>query len=117
MTRTNLAAYLSAHSTKSNSSFCPRSQSHLGRPASPPMPIASNSVACPLCTFDPCPPFLDKDGFRLFECEKCNHLFVFPTPPSKTLKALYSAAGDSSQTPPVEAPPAPEERFVRALDL
>lgn len=52
-----------------------------------------NQAACPVCkqvdhsTFLMC-----KDGYNLYKCAECQHIFVWPIPPIEALKQIYSFA-------------------------
>src|ERR1700687_5803451 len=50
-------------------------------------------AVCPVCTqADDSTFFMCKDGYDLYKCTKCRHIFVWPIPTIETLKRIYSFA-------------------------
>ena len=50
-------------------------------------------AACPVCKqWDRSTFFMCKEGFDLYKCDECQHIFVWPIPSIEALKRVYSFA-------------------------
>lgn len=58
------------------------------------MSVSRNELAeCPICSQDDHSTFLlHKDGYDLYKCVECHHIFVWPIPDAEVMKHLHSFA-------------------------
>lgn len=55
--------------------------------------LSQDRATCPVCQVpDDTKFFLSKDGYDLYKCAGCRHLFVWPIPTIEALKQIYSFA-------------------------
>lgn len=54
---------------------------------------SDNQAVCPVCKqADHSTFFMSKDGYNLYKCAECQHIFVWPIPTIEALKRIYSFA-------------------------